>query len=86
MAVSNQRVIALSATVPNIEDVARWLNGISTFDTNVQRTHKDTDSLSEALPLCFGEEYRPVKLSRYVYGIQDNGGNPFMFEKKLEWK
>lgn len=28
MAVSNQRIIALSATVPNIQDVARWLNGI----------------------------------------------------------
>lgn len=39
-----------------------------------------------AKPLCFGEEYRPVKLSRHVYGIHDNGGNPFMFEKKLEWK
>ncbi|KAG2177711.1 hypothetical protein INT44_008225 [Umbelopsis vinacea] len=65
MAVSNQRIIALSATVPNIQDVARWLN---------------------AKPLCFGEEYRPVKLSRHVYGIHDSGGNPFMFEKKLEWK
>jgi replicative superfamily II helicase len=31
MAVSNQRIIALSATVPNIQDVARWLNGI--YDT-----------------------------------------------------
>jgi hypothetical protein len=41
---------------------------------------------SLAKPLCFGEEYRPVKLSRYVYGVHDSGGNPFTFEKKLEWK
>ncbi|KAK8864653.1 hypothetical protein IAR55_001903 [Kwoniella newhampshirensis] len=66
----NERVrfVALSATVPNIDDIARWLG-----------PPKPPHELSHG----FGEEFRPVPLSRETYGI-DGGGNEWAVAGKLD--
>ncbi|OCF57177.1 hypothetical protein L486_04632 [Kwoniella mangroviensis CBS 10435] len=51
------RIVALSATIPNIDDIARWIG---------QREPDNPYELSSG----FGEEYRPVQLMRKVYGIE----------------
>ncbi|CEG75811.1 hypothetical protein RMATCC62417_10796 [Rhizopus microsporus] len=64
--VSNQiRYIAVSATVPNLNDISTWLN---------------------AKPITFSEEYRPVRLDRFVYGYPQKEDNMFLFDRKLDWK
>ena len=50
------RFIALSATVPNIQDVAEWLGSAE----------------KPARVFSFGEEYRPVPLQKFVYGYPRN--------------
>ncbi|EQL32969.1 hypothetical protein BDFG_04949 [Blastomyces dermatitidis ATCC 26199] len=68
---SNVRFVALSATVPNSEDIGAWLG---------------KDPTSQHLPAHrerFGEEFRPVKLQKFVYGYQGNG-NDFAFDKACE--
>ncbi|OTB09336.1 hypothetical protein M426DRAFT_256446, partial [Hypoxylon sp. CI-4A] len=67
---ANVRFVALSATVPNIGDVAKWLGR----DHANQREPARTEA--------FGEEMRPVKLQRYVYGFK-YPGNDFIFDKSL---
>ncbi|KAI8635519.1 P-loop containing nucleoside triphosphate hydrolase protein [Xylariaceae sp. FL1651] len=67
------RFVALSATVPNIDDVAKWLG----------RNHNNQNE--PARYEVFGEELRPVKLQRYVYGYE-GGPNDFIFEKMLDGK
>ncbi|KAI2085623.1 ATP-dependent DNA helicase MER3 [Ophidiomyces ophidiicola] len=70
---SNVRFVALSATVPNSEDIAAWLG---------------RDPTNQHLPACrerFGEEFRPVKLQKFVYGYQSNG-NDFVFDKICDSK
>lgn len=70
---SNIRFIALSATVPNSEDIAAWLG---------------RDPTNQHLPAHrerFGEEFRPVKLQKFVYGYAGNG-NDFVFDKICESK
>ncbi|KAI7636488.1 P-loop containing nucleoside triphosphate hydrolase protein, partial [Hortaea werneckii] len=67
---SNVRFIALSATVPNSEDIARWLG---------------KDHVNAYLPAvreCFGEEFRPVRLQKHVRGYQ-GPPNDFAFDKVL---
>jgi len=67
------RFVALSATVPNLEDVAAWLgkNSAEPFEPAVSEN--------------FGEEFRPVKLKKHVCGYQGNG-NDFAFDKMLDSK
>jgi ATP-dependent DNA helicase HFM1/MER3 len=70
---STVRFIALSATIPNSEDVATWLG---------------KDSLHPNLPAhreVFGEEFRPVKLQKIVYGYAVKA-NDFVFDNVLESK
>lgn len=70
---SEVRIVALSATVPNANDIAAWLG---------------RDSSNHHLPAhleMFGEEFRPVKLQKYVYGYQFNG-NDFAFDKLCDTK
>ncbi|KAK0640676.1 P-loop containing nucleoside triphosphate hydrolase protein, partial [Cercophora newfieldiana] len=70
---ANVRFIALSATVPNSEDIAQWLGR---NHTNQQLpAHRET----------FREEFRPVKLEKFVYGYQCTG-NEFVFDKFLDTK
>jgi ATP-dependent DNA helicase HFM1/MER3 len=67
------RFIALSATVPNSQDIATWLG---------------KDSVTPYLPAPrerFGEEFRPVPLTKHVCGYQSSG-NDFAFEKTLNAK
>ncbi|KAK6956701.1 hypothetical protein Daesc_001980 [Daldinia eschscholtzii] len=70
---ANIRFVALSATVPNIEDIAKWLG----------RNH--SNQYDAAKTEVFGEELRPVKLQRYVYGYE-GCSNDFSFEKSLDGK
>ena len=70
---SNVRFIALSATVPNSEDIAMWLG----------KNHT-----SQHLPATrekFGEEFRPVRLQKHVVGISYRG-NDFGFESACDPK
>jgi ATP-dependent DNA helicase HFM1/MER3 len=67
------RFVALSATVPNSQDIATWLG---------------KDSVTPYLPAPreqFGEEFRPVPLAKHVCGYQSSG-NDFAFEKTLNIK
>ncbi|AEO55687.1 hypothetical protein MYCTH_2116402 [Thermothelomyces thermophilus ATCC 42464] len=70
---ANVRFIALSATVPNSEDIARWLG----------RNH--TNQQLPAYREAFGEDFRPVKLQKFVYGFESTS-NDFMFDKFLDQK
>ncbi|KAK4187755.1 putative ATP-dependent DNA helicase, partial [Podospora australis] len=70
---SNVRFVALSATVPNSDDIAQWLG----------RNH--TTQHLPAYRETFGEEFRPVKLQKFVYGFEC-GGNEFIFDKYLDQK
>ncbi|VBB80418.1 Putative ATP-dependent DNA helicase [Podospora comata] len=70
---TNVRFIALSATVPNSDDIAQWLG----------RDH--TNQHLPALRETFGEEFRPVKLQKFVYGYECNG-NEFILDKLLDSK
>ncbi|KAK3361437.1 hypothetical protein B0T24DRAFT_585089 [Lasiosphaeria ovina] len=70
---ANVRFIALSATVPNSDDIATWLG----------RNH--TNQHLPAHRETFGEEFRPVKLQKYVYGY-DHKSNDFIFDNFLDTK
>lgn len=67
------RFLALSATIPNSEDIAIWLGR----DSNNQRLPAQRE--------VFGEEFRPVKLQKFVYGLSYTG-NDFGFEKYCDNK
>jgi ATP-dependent DNA helicase HFM1/MER3 len=67
------RFIALSATVPNFGDVAAWL-GKNAAEPYEPAHHEN-----------FGEDFRPVKLKRYVCGYSSNS-NDFQFESFLDSK
>ena len=70
---SNVRFIALSATVPNSEDIATWLGKDS--------SHQHIPAQRER----FGEDFRPVKLQKFVYGLPSTG-NDFAFDKVCDPK
>lgn len=53
------RLIMASATIPNIDDIAEWVGIGNTSTTGKQA----------ARVFQFGEEFRPCKLTRHVYGI-----------------
>ena len=65
---SNVRFVALSATIPNSDDVATWLG------------RDPTNSHLPAHREHFGEDFRPVKLHKVVNGYPSNG-NEFAFDK-----
>ncbi|KAK4553065.1 ATP-dependent DNA helicase MER3 [Recurvomyces mirabilis] len=67
---SNVRFVALSATVPNFQDIAAWL-GKDPMNTHLP-----------AIKERFGEEFRPVRLEKHVCGYQ-SPGNEFAFDKVL---
>ena len=66
------RFVALSAMVPNFNDIAAWLGKNS--------SESDTPAANEK----FGEEFRPVKLQKYVRGYNTSSTNDFGFEKVLD--
>ncbi len=70
---SDVRFVALSATVPNSEDISAWLG---------------QDPINLHLPASrerFGEDFRPVRLKKHVCGYQSNA-NDFAFDKTLNAK
>ena len=65
------RILAVSATAPNIKDVAEWLG---------------TPQLP-AVHFLMSTEYRPVKLETHVLGFPANEGqNEYMFDANLNFK
>ncbi|KAJ2859709.1 ATP-dependent DNA helicase MER3 [Coemansia aciculifera] len=68
--VSRVRIIAVSATVGNIGDIAEWLADCSS---------------GAAKTLVFGEEYRPVPLTKVVLGY-DCTGPYYQFQRNLDFK
>lgn len=70
---SGTRFVALSATVPNSQDIATWL-GRNSDTPDIPAVHKR-----------FGEEFRPVELKRHVCGYQSTA-NAFGFDAILTKK
>ncbi|KAH7093390.1 nucleotide-sugar transporter-domain-containing protein [Paraphoma chrysanthemicola] len=68
------RFVALSATVPNFQDVAAWLGRNPLLPAEPAINEK------------FGEEFRPVKLRKHVCGYVCHTSNDFGFEKVLDTK
>ncbi|KAF4576318.1 Sec63 [Pleurotus pulmonarius] len=67
------RFLLVSATVPNIRDIASWIG----------------NSRRDGPSLCFefGEEFRPCKLTRFIYGIPRlQGQNEFAFNNTLDFR
>jgi ATP-dependent DNA helicase HFM1/MER3 len=69
-AVTSIRFVALSATVPNSDDIAVWLGkGPTTQHLPARRE-------------VFGENFRPVQLEKHVYGYEGRA-NGFAFDSML---
>ncbi|KAK7790265.1 hypothetical protein R5R35_012634 [Gryllus longicercus] len=64
------RFIAVSATIPNIEDVASWLGDVN----------------NPAQYFSLGEAYRPVKLHKVVMGYHYPHHTEFRFDMQLSYK
>ncbi|PNS21171.1 ATP-dependent DNA helicase MER3 [Sphaceloma murrayae] len=64
------RFVALSATVPNSQDLAVWLG------------RHQTSPNAPAIREEFGDEYRPVRLRKLVFGYDFNG-NDYAFDTNL---
>jgi len=71
---TNVRFVALSATVPNADDIAIWLGKNS--------AHQHLPASREH----FGEEFRPVVLQKHICAYPSHGSNTFAFEKTLNSK
>ncbi|KAK9389709.1 Sec63 Brl domain-containing protein [Lipomyces mesembrius] len=68
------RFIALSATIPNAEDIAEWLG-------------QNWNSRSMPAQLyTFGEEFRPVQLDIHVYGYPVRTANTFQLDRHYDSK
>ena len=67
MPVANLRIIAASATLPNLNDIATWLS----------------TPLNKCEPFAFGEEYRPCPLQLHVHGVSSFRNNDFLFDKNI---
>ncbi|KAJ6490602.1 Sec63 Brl domain-containing protein [Mycena vitilis] len=67
------RFALVSATVPNIKDIAAWIGN---------KRRDDAATIFE-----FGEDFRPCKLTRHVVGLpRARGDNDFAFTRKLDYK
>ncbi|KAL7417667.1 hypothetical protein BDY24DRAFT_437990 [Mrakia frigida] len=86
------RFVALSATVPNVDDVGRWLRGpepefYEAGGSKAMQSSEDVSKLGSAKVYKFGEEYRPCMLKRIIVPYpRKSGGNAFQAAKALEFK
>ncbi|BGP68563.1 ATP-dependent DNA helicase MER3 [Rhodotorula toruloides] len=71
---TDTRFVAVSATVPNIDDIADWL-GVGAHEEG----HKPAKAFT------FGDDFRPCKLQKIVVGYP-KGGNDFAFANGLNFK
>jgi ATP-dependent DNA helicase HFM1/MER3 len=71
------RCIAVSATIPNANDVAEWLGDKGSEGTDIQHP---------AMLLEFDDSYRPVPLKRVVLGYPTRNMMPFLFDQSLDQK
>lgn len=72
--ITKARFVCVSATIPNSDDVARWIG------------NRD-DPHGSAQLFNFGEETRPCKLERFVVGVnKSTGQNDFSFGSSLNYK
>lgn len=88
------RFMLVSATVPNIKDIADWV-GNPSVDCNASATVYEV-SLNFDFPLFssdavssrfkFGEEFRPCKITRHIYGYPRKNQNDFQFSRTLDYK
>ncbi|KAF2220729.1 hypothetical protein BDZ85DRAFT_267054 [Elsinoe ampelina] len=68
---SNIRFVAVSATVPNVQDLAIWLGR--------DQDHPSTPAALEK----FGEDFRPVRLKKHVIGYDLRTSNDFQFDAAM---
>lgn len=86
---NNTRVVAVSATIPNVVDIAEWIGRRSAGGTS--NGNRDHNLSGSALPkdaarvFRFGEEYRPVALQRTVLGFK-SPGDEWSFQSTLNQK
>jgi len=68
---ASMRLLAISATIPNVEDIAAWLGGID----------------SPASHYSMDDSHRPVKLRKVVLGFpKGNNYSDFRFDLSLNYK
>ena len=68
----NVRIIGISATVPNILDISRWL--------------RRNDTQEEAVALKFDDSFRQVELEKHVIGYNFNSKNDFQRDAQYNQK
>lgn len=69
----NLRIIALSATIANINDISSWIKS-------------NSGSSEPAITLKFDDSYRSVSLQKSVIGLPSKGSNNFKFDYSLNSK
>jgi ATP-dependent DNA helicase HFM1/MER3 len=82
------RFVLVSATIPNIDDIAAWITahgpGTRAKVFQVSPSGNPKVELDHLHCLQFGEEYRPCKLARHVVGVKRHPDmNSFMFARSL---
>ncbi|KAI6045611.1 hypothetical protein EDC04DRAFT_2888628 [Pisolithus marmoratus] len=81
------RFLLVSATVPNVEDIASWIGSIDGKDrpATIYQVRLIEHNYALTNHEKFGEDFRPCKLSKVVYGIpRPKGQNDFVYARTLD--